>query len=160
MPDKLAFADAANPEAYHITREEFRQWSLRFARGLTDSGLFKKGDRLLFFSSNNLFVPVALMGTLCAGGIFTGANPTFTPRELAHQLSDSGAAILLCTDANIDIAIEAAKQAGMDRSRVFVFNAVSKAVDTGAISCHPLLLRRHSNGTISTSLARNTPRLL
>jgi 4-coumarate--CoA ligase len=123
MPDKLAFADAANPEAYHITREEFRQWSLRFARGLTDSGLFKKGDRLLFFSSNNLFVPVALMGTLCAGGIFTGANPTFTPRELAHQLSDSGAAILLCTDANIDIAIEAAKQAGMDRSRVFVFNA-------------------------------------
>src|ERR1700755_28164 len=69
-PNKLAFADAANPDAYRMTREEFRQWTLRFARGLTDSGLFKKGDRLLLFSGNNLFVPVVFMGTLCAGGIF------------------------------------------------------------------------------------------
>jgi 4-coumarate--CoA ligase len=122
-PDKLAFADAANPDTYRFTREEFRQWSLRFARGLTDSGLFKKGDRLLLFSSNNLFVPVVFMGTLCAGGIFTGANPTFTPRELAHQLKDSGAAILLCSDASINTGVEAAKQANMDLSRVFVYNS-------------------------------------
>lgn len=122
-PDKLAFADAANPDAYRMTREEMRQWSLRFARGLTDSGLFKTGDRLLLFSGNNLFVPVVFMGTLCAGGIFTGANPTFTPRELAHQLRDSGATVLLCADTSIDTGIEAAKQANLDQSRVFVYNS-------------------------------------
>ena len=122
-PDKLAFADAANPEAYHMSREEFRQWSLRFAKGLLDSGKFKKGDRLLLFSANNLFVPVVFMGTLCAGGIFTGANPTYTPRELAHQLRDSDSSILLCSDASIDTGIEAAKQANLDPSRVFVFNS-------------------------------------
>lgn len=123
QPDKLAFADATQPDAVRMTRNEYKQWSLRFARGLLDSGLFQKGDRLLVFSSNNLFVPVVFMGTLCAGGIFTGANPTFTPRELAHQLRDSGAAVLICMDASIETGIEAAKQANMDLKRVFVFNS-------------------------------------
>jgi 4-coumarate--CoA ligase len=64
------------------------------------------------------------MGILCAGGIFTGANPTFVARELAHQLKDSGATYLLCCDAALDTGIEAAKLAGLDpKERVFVYNA-------------------------------------
>lgn len=70
-----------------------------------------------------MFVPVVFMGVLCAGGIFSGANPTFTPRELAHQLRDSGATYLLCADGSIDTGIEAAKLAGLGSDRVFVYNA-------------------------------------
>lgn len=120
--DKLAFAEAPRPDTHCLTRNQFKVWSQRFAHGLRSSGLFKEGDRILFFSANDLFAPVVFMGTLCAGGIFTGANPTFTPRELAHQLSDSGASVLICSDASIDTGIEAAKQANLDPSRVFVFN--------------------------------------
>lgn len=46
------------------------------------------------------------------------------PRELAHQLRDSGAVYLLCADSAIDTGIEAAKLAGLDPAeRVFVFNS-------------------------------------
>ena len=65
------------------------------------------------------------MGVIMAGGIFTGANPTFVARELAYQLQDSGATYLVCADGSLDTGIEAAKIAGMGLDRVFVFdNAV------------------------------------
>ena len=120
--DKLAFAEEARPDTHFFTRNQFKIWSQRFADGLLKSGLFKQGDRLLLFSGNDMFVSVVFMGTLFAGGIFTGANPTFTPRELAHQLRDSDASILLCADASIDTGIEAAKLANLSPERVFVFN--------------------------------------
>jgi 4-coumarate--CoA ligase len=63
------------------------------------------------------------MGIIMAGGIFTGANPTYTARELAHQLKDSGAIYLLCADAGLDTGIAAAEAIGMTRDRIFVFNS-------------------------------------
>lgn len=57
-----------------------------------------------------------------AGGIFTGANPTYVARELAYQLQDSGAIYLLCAEDSIDTGIEAAKLAGLSKDKVFVFN--------------------------------------
>ena len=121
-PDKLCFAEAPRPDTHRLTRNEFKQWCQRFALGLQKSGLFQKGDRVLLFSANDMFVPIVFMGVLCAGGIFTGANPTFTSRELAHQLRDSGASILLCADSSTETGVQAAKEAGLDQSRVFVFN--------------------------------------
>ena len=76
----------------------------------------------MMFSANDLFYTVAFMGIVMAGGVFTGANPTYTPRELAYQLQDSGAAFLLCSDAVIDTGIAAAETIGMGRDKVFVFN--------------------------------------
>ena len=73
LVDKIAFYDADRPETYYLTQESFRLWSLRLAAGLQKAGL-KQGDRVLLFSGNNLFFPVAFMGILLAGGIFTGAS--------------------------------------------------------------------------------------
>lgn len=41
---------------------------------------------------NLLQYPVALFGILRAGMIVVNVNPLYTPRELEHQLNDSGAA--------------------------------------------------------------------
>ncbi|KIW42891.1 uncharacterized protein PV06_06395 [Exophiala oligosperma] len=123
LGSKRCFSEAARPETHYLTRESFRLWSQRFGLGLRRSPHFQKGDRVLLFSGNDMFVPVVFMGVLCAGGIFSGANPTFTPRELAHQLRDSGATYLLCADGSIDTGIEAAKLAGLGSDRVFVYNA-------------------------------------
>ena len=76
----------------------------------------------MIFSPNDLFYTVAFMGIVMAGGVFTGANPTYTTRELAYQLQDSGAIFLLCCDAAIDTGISAAESIGMSRDKVFVFN--------------------------------------
>ncbi|OQU94612.1 AMP-binding enzyme domain-containing protein [Cladophialophora immunda] len=122
LSDKKAYIDATRPEELFLTRKTFRLWSQRVALGLLKSANFQPGDRILVFSGNTLATPVAFMGIVMAGGIFTGANPTFTPRELCNQLRDSEATYLFCSHASIDTGIEAAKQAGLDKSRVYVYN--------------------------------------
>lgn len=121
LPQKTAFLDAERPETHFLTHDTFRLWSLRLAAGLQKAGL-KPGDRVLLFGGNNLFYPVAFVGILMAGGVFTGANPGFVARELAYQLKDSGATFLLCADASLEVGVEAAESIGMGKERVFAFD--------------------------------------
>jgi 4-coumarate--CoA ligase len=121
LRDKIAFYDASRPETHFLTQESFRLWSQRLAAGLVKAGL-KPGDRVLLFSGNSLFFPVVFMGILMAGGIFSGANPGFVARELAYQLKDSEAKFLICTDASLELGIEAAKSIGMGKDFIFKFD--------------------------------------
>ncbi|KAI0390153.1 acetyl-CoA synthetase-like protein [Xylariaceae sp. FL0594] len=121
LPDTPQFMDPEAPESRFITRAGHRLWSKRVALGLQRAGL-KPGDRVLLFSGNNLFYPVVFMGVLMAGGIFTGANPSFVARELAYQLQDSGARILIAADASMEIAMAAAQEVGLPRSCVYSFD--------------------------------------
>ncbi|OTB12438.1 hypothetical protein K445DRAFT_378636 [Daldinia sp. EC12] len=121
LPDKPQFIDVDHPETHFITQSDFRLWSKRLALGLTRAGL-KPGDRVLLFSGNSLFTPIIFMGILMAGGVFTGANPSFVARELAYQLKDSGASFLIAADASMEIAVEAADTAGLARSRIYSFD--------------------------------------
>ena len=57
-----------------------------------------------------------------AGGIFSGANPTYVARELAHQLRDSEARYLICAESQLETGIEAAKMVNMGADRIFSFN--------------------------------------
>ncbi|MGH9649959.1 MAG: AMP-binding protein, partial [Terriglobales bacterium] len=54
-----------------------------------------KGVRVAIMMPNCLQYPVALYGTLRAGGIVVNVNPLYTPRELEHQLKDSGAEVIV-----------------------------------------------------------------
>ncbi|KAL3491796.1 hypothetical protein BJX62DRAFT_224998 [Aspergillus germanicus] len=115
------FSEAARPDTHYFTTHDFRLWCQRFAAGLRKSGL-KKGDRVLLFSGNDIFFPVVFLGITMAGGIFSGANPTYVARELAFQLQDSGAIYLLCAEDSLNTGVEAAKLAGLGQDKVFVFN--------------------------------------
>ena len=121
LPDKVAFYDADRPETHFLTVQAFRLWSQRLAAGLQKAGL-KPGDRVLLFSGNNLYFPLAFMGIVMAGGIFTGANPSCVARELAYQLQNSDAKFLICADASLELGIEAAESIGMGKDRVFLFD--------------------------------------
>ncbi|MDE2004053.1 MAG: AMP-binding protein [Betaproteobacteria bacterium] len=59
-----------------------------FLQGLPGMG---KGERVAIMSPNLLQYPVALLGILRAGMTVVNVNPLYTPRELEHQLKDSGA---------------------------------------------------------------------
>ncbi|KAL1983853.1 hypothetical protein VTN96DRAFT_9854 [Rasamsonia emersonii] len=127
--------ETARPDTHFFTVHDFRLWSQRFAAGLRKAGV-QPGDRILFFSGNDLFYMVVFMGTIMAGAIFTGANPTYVPRELAYQLQDSGATYLICAEASLDTGIAAAEQIGMGRDRIFVFNnAVYEGKGEGKRGC-------------------------
>lgn len=110
--------DAEKPE-YYLSHHSYREWSKRLAAGLRQRG-FQTGDRLLLYSGNSVFFPVVLQGTVMAGGIFTGANPSYVARELAYQLQDSGATYVITAEASLDTALEAASSIKFPLDRVFV----------------------------------------
>ncbi|KAI1501413.1 hypothetical protein F5X99DRAFT_382404 [Biscogniauxia marginata] len=118
LPDDPQFIDPERPDTHVLTRAEYRLWCKRLALGLQRAGL-KPGDRVLLFSGNTIFSPVVFMGVLLAGGIFTGANPSFVARELAYQLQDSGASFLIAADSSMEVAVEAAEQAGLSKDRIY-----------------------------------------
>ncbi len=68
-----------------------------FAAFLQGLGL-GKGDRVAIMMPNVLQYPVALFGALRAGMIAVNVNPLYTPRELEHQLNDSGAAAIVIVE--------------------------------------------------------------
>jgi acyl-CoA synthetase (AMP-forming)/AMP-acid ligase II len=96
-----------------------------FASALKSIG-FKSGQVLGIYSPNNLQYPVALFGTIRAGGIATTANPTYQVSELAYQLINSNAKLLISWPDQKDIAFKAAKEANIPDSRIYFFSSNEK----------------------------------
>jgi long-chain acyl-CoA synthetase len=71
--------------------------SAAFGAFLQGRGL-AKGARVALMLPNILQYPVCLFGVLRAGYTVVNTNPLYTPRELEHQLSDSGAEVLVVVE--------------------------------------------------------------
>lgn len=65
-----------------------------FGAWLQSLGL-KRGARVALMMPNVLQYPVGIFGTLRAGYAVVNCNPLYTPRELEHQLNDSGAEVIV-----------------------------------------------------------------
>ena len=72
-----------------LTYAELERHSASFGAFLQSKGL-KPGARVAIMMPNVLQYPVAMMGILRAGFTVVNVNPLYTPRELEHQLKDSG----------------------------------------------------------------------
>ncbi|MER9724307.1 MULTISPECIES: long-chain fatty acid--CoA ligase [unclassified Mesorhizobium] len=73
-----------------ISYAELERQSAAFGAYLQSKGL-QKGARVALMMPNVLQYPVAMMAVLRAGYVVVNINPLYTPRELEHQLKDSGA---------------------------------------------------------------------
>ena len=73
-----------------ITFGDVDRLSNNFAAWLQSRGL-PKGARVAVMMPNVLQYPAAVFGILRAGMTVVNVNPLYTPRELEHQLKDSGA---------------------------------------------------------------------
>ncbi|QCI98890.1 long-chain fatty acid--CoA ligase [Agrobacterium larrymoorei] len=76
-----------------LTYRELEQQTRAIAAWLQSIGL-QKGDRVAVMMPNILQNPVATYAILRAGLTVVNVNPLYTPRELEHQLKDSGAKAL------------------------------------------------------------------
>ncbi|WP_416400897.1 long-chain-fatty-acid--CoA ligase [Alicycliphilus denitrificans] len=90
-----AFRDYADRTAYSfmgkdISFGETDALSRRLAAYLQGLGL-ARGDRVALMMPNVPQYPVAVAAVLRAGFVVVNVNPLYTPRELEHQLKDSGA---------------------------------------------------------------------
>ena len=78
-----------------LTYADIDRLSNEFASYLLNVLKLKKGDRVALMMPNVLQYPIAIFGTLRAGLTVVNTNPLYTPRELKHQLEDSGASVLV-----------------------------------------------------------------
>jgi long-chain acyl-CoA synthetase len=90
-----SFQKHANKVAYSFMGKDISfaqtdRLSQVFAAYLQSLGL-AKGDRVAIMMPNVPQYPVAVAGILRAGFVVVNVNPLYTPRELEHQLKDSGA---------------------------------------------------------------------
>jgi len=89
------FQTFAMKPAFHnmgktLSYAEIDRLSYQFACYLQNDLKLSRGDRVAIMMPNLLQYPVALFGLLRAGMVAVNCNPLYTPRELEHQLKDSG----------------------------------------------------------------------
>jgi long-chain acyl-CoA synthetase len=97
---RQAFARFAERPAYTslghtMTWREMDLASRDFGAALQHMLGLKRGERLAVMMPNLLQHPVCTFAALRAGLVVVNVNPLYTPRELAHQLLDSGAAAIV-----------------------------------------------------------------
>ncbi|MBK4725881.1 MULTISPECIES: long-chain-fatty-acid--CoA ligase FadD [Erwiniaceae] len=88
---QTAFINMGKSLSFQQLDDRSRAFAAYLQQGL---GL-KKGDRVALMMPNLLQYPIALFGILRAGMIVVNVNPLYTPRELEHQLNDSGASAIV-----------------------------------------------------------------
>ena len=105
IPALLAqiFARFAERPAYHnlgrtISYAELDRMSRDFAAFLQNLPGMGRGERVAIMAPNLLQYPVVLFGILRAGMTVVNVNPLYTPRELEHQLRDSGARAIVIVE--------------------------------------------------------------
>jgi long-chain acyl-CoA synthetase len=94
-----AFAKYAGRNAYafmdrYYTFADIDRYSKALGTWLQGRGL-KRGARVAIMMPNVVQYPIAVAGILRAGYIVVNVNPLYTPRELEHQLKDSGAEAII-----------------------------------------------------------------
>ncbi|OBW92672.1 long-chain-fatty-acid--CoA ligase FadD [Gallibacterium salpingitidis] len=85
-PDRPAYVNMGQVLTYRKLEERSRA----FAAYLQNELKLERGERVALMMPNLLQYPIALFGVLRAGLVVVNVNPLYTPRELEHQLKDSG----------------------------------------------------------------------
>ena len=86
-----------------VTYAQLEAASRAFAAFLTYNTGLQKGDRIAIQLPNILQYPIAAWGALRAGLILVNTNPMYTPRELRHQLNDSGARAMVILESLLGV---------------------------------------------------------
>jgi long-chain acyl-CoA synthetase len=87
--------------------------SAAFAAWLQQRMGVKKGDRIAVMLPNFLAFPIAFLGIARAGAVQVNVNPLYTPRELEHQLNDSGSEIIVIFSGSTPTLAEAIGKTGI-----------------------------------------------
>lgn len=88
---RIAFDNMGKQLSY----DEVDKLSTQFASYLQNVLKLPRGERVAIMMPNVLQYPIAVFGILKAGLVVVNTNPLYTPRELEHQLNDSGATTII-----------------------------------------------------------------
>ncbi|MGH8582145.1 MAG: AMP-binding protein [Gammaproteobacteria bacterium] len=113
-----SFARHAERPAFHnlgctLGYGALDRMSRSLAAFLQDGLGLKRGERVVVMLPNLLQYPVAAFSVLRAGLVLVNTNPLYTPRELHHQLADSGAAAIILLENQAHTLAEAMAGTGL-----------------------------------------------
>jgi acyl-CoA synthetase (AMP-forming)/AMP-acid ligase II len=158
LGDKVAIVEAGSGRSYSY--RQIADGVGKLAAGLNARG-FRKGDVLAIMSPTLPEYPIAFHGVASAGGVNTTLNPTYTADEIAFQLNDSRARLLLTIPPLVGKAQEAAAKSKVEE--IFVFGeaegatpfasllADGTALDVAIDSAEDLVALPYSSGTTGFS---------
>jgi acyl-CoA synthetase (AMP-forming)/AMP-acid ligase II len=110
------------PTGASVSFGELHAQVLRIAAALAQRGI-GRGDVVALHAPNSPSWAAVFHGILRANAVVTTVNVLYTGPELAAQLADSGARLLVTTAGLLDRAAAAAKEAGLDDDAVVVLDA-------------------------------------
>jgi 4-coumarate--CoA ligase len=70
------FLDAENPQRY-LTASQLLSHTRAIGSALRTNAKVETGDVVLAYAGNSYIYPALVLGTLCAGAVFSGANVSF-----------------------------------------------------------------------------------
>lgn len=108
-----------------VTKEKLNYWDVKkhtthLSTALKKKYGLKEGETVALFSPNTVWYPVAMLGTLRAGGVVSGASPAYNVEEMTYALKLGGAKYLFTIPGSMEVAAAAAKNVGIPRERVFL----------------------------------------
>ncbi len=96
-----------------LTYADVDRQSAAFAAWLQHTLGVKPGDRIAVMLPNLVAFPVACIGIIRAGAVQVNVNPLYTPRELEHQLKDSGSEIIVIFNGSTPTLAEIVGKTGI-----------------------------------------------
>ncbi|KOC17061.1 AMP-binding enzyme [Aspergillus flavus AF70] len=116
-PDKLgAFVNAATKE--RIRYDALKEYTTHVSTALVRNYGLQPGDTVALFSPNTIWYPVAMLAAVRA--IISGASPAYNIEEMTYALKTGNAKFLMTVPAGMDVAVPAAREAGIPTERIFL----------------------------------------
>ncbi|KAK8158103.1 4-coumarate-CoA ligase-like protein [Phyllosticta citrichinensis] len=109
---------------HFITKSEARDCTKRTAHtlrhnyGIGESGPGK--DVVCSVTTGHHLLSIAFYGVIAAGGVYSAASPAGSPSDVAKQMRDGDAKLLICNDDTRPLALAAAQEVGLPEDRVLV----------------------------------------
>lgn len=133
IPDKVAFVDG--PTGREVTYSQLDDAVRRQAGGWLEAGL-SKGEVVAIIAPNSPEYAIAFHSVAWAGGVVTTVNPTYTEREINHQLIDSGATRVVVAAACLETVAAAA--AGTPAKELYVIGGAEGHASLESVLGEPL----------------------
>lgn len=124
--DTLLHVEAAIP-SNALNKIQTRSYAKRIAYALRNRyGIGSRGpgkDVVVVVSTGQVLLPCMFYGVIAADGVFSAASASFTAPELARQVKQGEAKLLVCSGDVEEVAKEAAAMCGLSLDRVLVLES-------------------------------------
>ncbi|KAL5357101.1 hypothetical protein BJX96DRAFT_172223 [Aspergillus floccosus] len=105
-----------------VRYDELKEYTTYISTALVKKYGLQPGETVALFSPNTIWYPVAMLSTVRAGGVISGASPAYNVEEMTYALKTGQAKYLMTVPSSMEVAIPAAQDAGIPQERIFLLD--------------------------------------